>query len=173
VQFKIDRWVGNAGALDLDVKAEQLRLYDNVDATMQPADATDTPMNIKAHESIMRRKENDVAFTTNVVMTRDTEKLVSDHAVAHFTADRKTLIGVEGEGHVDITALDDAAGSGRKEITCDRFWSEVANNQISAIHAVGEQAPTHAVIEGPPKRDLVAREIRIGLTNKQVSDIRA
>jgi len=173
VQFKVDRWMGNAGALDLDVQAEQLRLYDKVDATMQPADATDTPMNLKAQEGLFRRKENNVTFTTNVLMTRDTDKLLSDRVVAQFTPDRKTLIGVQGEGHITITTFDDTGGSGKKEITCDRFWSDVTNNQISAINAAGDQAPAHAIIDGPPKRDLVAKSIRVGLSNKQVSDLRA
>jgi len=173
VQFKIDRWVGNAGALDLDVQAEQLRLYEKVDSTMQPADANDSPTNLKAQEGLFRRKENDVAFTSDVLMTRDTEKLVSDRVIAQFTKDRKTLMGVEGNGHITITTFDDAAGNGKKEITCDRFWSEVASNQISAIDAAGEQAPAHAVMDGPPKRDLVAKSLRVGLTNKQVSDLRA
>ncbi len=168
VQFKIDRWVGNAGALDLDVQGEQLRLYDKVDATMQPADATDTPLNLKAQEGIFRRKENNVGFTTDVVITRDSDRLVSDHAVAQFTSDRKSLVGVQGEGHVTITTAETGA-----TITCDRFWSEVANGQINAINATGEPTPAHAVVEGPPKRDMVARTIRVGLTNRQVSDLRA
>ena len=32
VQFRIDRWNGKAGALDLDVQGETLRLHKNVDA---------------------------------------------------------------------------------------------------------------------------------------------
>src|SRR5262249_50424273 len=64
-------------------------------------------------------------------------------------------------------------GGGRKEITCDRFWSEMAAGAMSAIDAAGDQAPVHAVIDGPPKRDVVARTLRIGLTNKQVSDVHA
>src|SRR5712691_5936707 len=37
VEFKIDRWLGNAGALDLDVQAEILHLSKQVAATMTPA----------------------------------------------------------------------------------------------------------------------------------------
>ncbi len=172
VQYKIDRWVGTAGALDLDVQAEQLRLYDKVDATMQPADPSDVPMNLKAQEGVFHRKENNVAFSTNVLMTHATDRLVSDHVVAHFTADRKSLVGVEGDGHVTIITVDEG-DTGKKEITCDRFWSEVASGQISAINATGDQVPAHAIVEGPPKRDLVAKTIRVGLTNKQVSDLGA
>lgn len=172
VQFKIDRWIGNAGALDLDVQAEQLRLYDKVDATTQP-DPTDVSMNLKAEEGVFRRKENNVDFNTNVVMTRDTSILHGDRIVAHFTQDRRLLTGVEGQGHINIVTTDEAGGSGRKEITCDRFWSESANAQISAINAAGDQAPAHAVVDGPPKRDLVAKTIRVGLANRQVTELRA
>jgi len=173
VHFKIDEWVGDAGALDLDVQAEVLRLYEKVDATTHPETADESPMNLKAQEGVFHRKEANVAFTKDVAMTRDNDKLVSDHVVAHFTPDRKNLIGVEGDGHVNITTFDDAAGGGRKEITCDRFSSEQANGAISAINAVGDQAPAHAVIDGPPKRDIVAKTIRVGLLNKQVNEVRA
>ncbi len=54
VQFKIDRWVGTAGALDLDVQAEQLKLYDKIDATAPPLDANDSTMNLKAGDRFPR-----------------------------------------------------------------------------------------------------------------------
>jgi len=173
VQFKIDEWVGNAGALDLDVQAEELKLYDKVDATTQPSTPAESVMNLKAQEGLFRRKEANVIFTTNVVMTRDTDKLVSDTVVAHLTPDRKSLLGVEGNGHVTITMFDDAGGSGRKDITCDRFWSEQAAGAISAIDAASDPGLAHAIIDGPPKRDLVAKTFRVSLTNKQVSEVRA
>lgn len=178
VQFKIDRWTGNAGALDLDVQTESLRLYEKVDATMQPADATDAPMAMKSAEATFRRKENSVDFTKDVVLTRDADRLTGDHMIGRFTSDRKSLVGVEGQGHITITTADSAAmggeaASGRKEITCDRFLSEVANGQISAINAAGDQALAHAVIDGPPKRDLVAKNFRVALTNRQVTEVRA
>ncbi len=173
VQFKIDRWIGNAGALDLDVQSEQLRLYDQLDAVLHPADPTDSTMSVKSKEGIFRRKDNNAEFKSDVVMTRDLSRLAGDRVMARFTPDRKSLLGVEGEGHVDIVTVDEAgnSGSGRKEITCDRFWSDVANGQMSAINAAGDPTPAHAVIDGPPKRDLVARTIKVGLTNKQVSEI--
>lgn len=175
VQFKIDRWNGNAGALDLDVKSEMLHLSEKLNATMVPSAPGEAPMTLQSQEGKFRRAENSVEFTSNVVMTQDTSRLNGDRVVAHFTADRKTLTGVEGQGHVNIV-IADAAGpqaSGRKEIFCDRFWSEVASGQISAIDAAGDLAPAHAVMDGPPKRDLVAKLIRAGLTNRQVTDIQA
>ena len=173
VQFKIDEWVGNAGALDLDVRDEELKLFEKVNATTHPANPLESPMNLKAEEGLFQRKLNDVIFTTAVQMTRDQDKLVADRVVAHFTADRKSLNGVEGNGRVVITTFDDTAGGGRKQITCDRFYSEMTAGAMSAINAVGDQAPVHAVIDGPPKRDVVAKLVRVGLANKQVTDIHA
>ena len=130
-------------------------------------------MSLKSLEGVFNRSENNATFTTGVVMTHDTSRLAGDRVVAHLSADRKSLAGVEGQGHIDITTTDAAAGSGRKEIVCDRFWSEVLNGEISAINAAGDQAPVHAMIDGPPKRDLVAKTVRVALTNKQVTEIRA
>lgn len=173
VQFKIDRWRGNAGALDLDVQSERLRLYDKLDAAMPPIDPSESAMSLQSREGIFSRRENTAAFNEEVVLTHDTSRLTGEHVTAHLSADRKSLIGVEGQGHIDITTADAAPGGGRKEITCDRFWSEVMNGQIAAINAAGEPGPVHAVVDGPPARDLVAKNIRVGFTNKQVSELRA
>jgi LPS export ABC transporter protein LptC/lipopolysaccharide transport protein LptA len=173
VQFKIDRWTGNAGALELDVQSEQTRLYDKLDAAMPPQNPAESAMTLESQEGVFNRRENSATFTTGVVMTHDTSRLLGDRVVAHLSPDRKSLTGVEGQGHVDITTIDEASGSGRKEIVCDRFWSEVLNGEISAINAAGEQAPVHAVVDGPPKRDLVAKSVRVALTNKQVRELRA
>jgi len=55
VQFKVDRWTGNAGALDLDVKEESLHLFEKVDATMVPADPAQSQMTLKAQDGMLRR----------------------------------------------------------------------------------------------------------------------
>ncbi len=177
VHFTIDRWSGNAGSLDLDVQAELLNLHDNVDATMQPASPAEPPMNLKSHDAVFRRNEHSVEFTSNVVATHGNDRLTGDRMVAHFTPDRKTLTGLEGEGHIDIlmaNADQGGAGGGRKEIFCDRFWSEAGpGGQITAIDAAGDQSPAHAILDGPPKRDLVASVIRVGLLNREVTDVQA
>jgi lipopolysaccharide export system protein LptA len=182
VQFRIDRWTGNAGALDLDVQDETLRLWEKLDATMLPSLPTESAMNIKAAQGMFRRRLNEVEFTEKVVMTRDADLLEGDKMVGRFTADRKSIVGLEGIGHVVIRMAGNStvvtkSGSdlgGKKEIFCDRFWSEVTpQGQISAINAVGEQGPAHAVLDGPPKRDLVARAFRVVLINKAVSEFAA
>jgi lipopolysaccharide export system protein LptA len=182
VNFKVDRWVGSGGALDMDVPAEMLRLYEKVDATMAPETPAESPLNIKAQEGFFRRKENLAEFTKDVVATRDTDRINVDHILGRFGADRKSLLNLEGQGHVTIVMTGDltaggakpADTAGRKTITADRFWSEIgANQQISALNFIGDTGPAHAVIEGPPHRDLVAHVFRVGIASKQVTDIKA
>ncbi|MDP9361961.1 MAG: LPS export ABC transporter periplasmic protein LptC [Acidobacteriota bacterium] len=181
VNFKVDRWAGSGGALDLDVPGEMLRLYEKVDATMAPATPAESPLNIRGQEGTFRRKENYADFTKDVVATRDADRINVDHVLSRFGVDHKSLLALEGQGHLTIVMTGEtpmagktADASGRKTITADRFWSEIgANGQISALNFIGETAPAHAVIEGPPNRDLVARMFRVGLANKQVTDMKA
>jgi LPS export ABC transporter protein LptC len=181
VNFKIDRWVGTGGALDMDVPAELLRLYNKIDATMTPQAADESPMNVKAQEGMFHRKENFGDFTKDVVATRDTDRMNVDHILGRFGPDRKTLMQLEGQGHLTIVMTGPTPGGGkpadtggRKTITADRFWSELgANGQISALNFIGDTGPAHAVIEGPPNRDLVAHTFRVGIANKQVTDMKA
>jgi len=177
VQFKIDRWSGNGGALDLDVENETVRLFDKITATMAPEKPAEAPMNLASQEGVFRRKENDVTFTQQVVMTRLADRFNSDTMVGRFTQDRHTLLGLDGNGHVFIS-MSSAASSGedlggKKDITCDHFYTDVApDGTISGVNAVGETAPAHAVIDGPPKRDIVAKNFRAKLQNKVVSQLK-
>lgn len=174
VSFRVDRWTGNGGALDLDVPGESLRLFEKVDATMTPENPSDDKMNLKAQEGSFRRTENLADFNQNVVMTHGFDRLSADHVVSHFTADRKTLTQVEGWGKLVNIVVSAMPGdtSGRKEINCDHFWSEPGpNGQIAAIDASG--APAHAVLSGPPARDITAASFRAGLNNKVMSDLKA
>lgn len=180
VNFKVDRWTGSGGALDMDVPGEMVRLYDKVDATMAPETAADSPLNIKGQEGFFRRKENLAEFTKDVVATRDADRFNVDHILGRFGADRKSLLSLEGQGHLTVVMSGDLATgkpaetAGRKTITADRFWSEIgANQQISALNFIGDTGPAHAVIEGPPNRDLVAHTFRVGIANKQVTDMKA
>ena len=172
VQFVIDRWKGNAGALDMDVHSDELRLFEKLDATMTPDDAAASALHLTSSEATYRRKENDVEFKTGVVITRDKDRMTVDHARGNFTADRKTLSGLTGEGNVRIEFFGE--GEGRNTITCDRFWSEVApNGLMNALNFSGDNSLAHAVLQGPPKRDVVAKSFRAGLANREISDIRA
>lgn len=179
VTFRVDRWQGNAGAFDLDVQSETLRLYKSVDATMTAVQPNEVPTTIKGTESIFRRAENTIEWKETVEMNRGPERLRADWMLARFTADRRQLIGLEGNGKVVIvTAANAAPGEdfgGRKEITCDHFHTEHGpDGQIGAIIAAANgPAPVHAVLDGPPKRDIVARLVRIALANKIVTELKA
>ncbi|HJW96143.1 MAG TPA: LPS export ABC transporter periplasmic protein LptC [Thermoanaerobaculia bacterium] len=178
VQFKIDRWTGNAGGLDMDVPAETLRLFAKLNATMTPETKDEAMMTIASEEGTFRRKENDVTFEQHVVVTRAADRLNCDHAVGKFTIDRKRLMALEGNGHVLMVMAAVANPGenlgGQKEITCERFNSEIGpDGQISALNAFGDAGIAHAIIEGPPKRDVVANRFRVSLVNRAVNDMKA
>jgi len=178
VEFKVDRWDGKAGALDLDVAGETLRLHKNVTATMAPQHPTEQPMTIAGEESLFRRTENVVEFTKAVKMDRGPESLRSDYMIGRFTPDRKQIVALEGRGNVVIvTAANTAPGEdlgGRKQITCDLFNTELGpDGQINAINAISAENMARAILDGPPQRDIVARNFRIALANRSVSEIRA
>jgi lipopolysaccharide transport protein LptA len=177
VVFSVDRWHGNAGALDLDVEAETLHLFDNLDAATSPA-PNDPPMSIKANDGVFRRKENDVNFTKDVKLTRLADKIDADHVFGLFAQNRKTLVNLHGEGHVFISLGAAAAPGenlgGRKDITCDRFFSDVdAAGAINGMNAVSDTGLVHAVIDGPPKRDIVSKSVHVALANKAVTEMKA
>ncbi len=174
VSFRIDKWTGHAGALDIDVPGESLRLFEKLDATMTPEDPNEDKMNLKAVSGFFVRKENYAEFTQDVIMTRAYDRMSADRVVSRFTADRKTLTQVEGWGKIVNILLSAQPGdtSGRKEIICDHFWSEPGPNaQIAAINASG--APARAILSGPPARDITALQFRAGLANKLMSDLKA
>lgn len=178
VQFIIDRWHGTAGSLDLDVQGETMRLSKTIDAQMTPAIATEPQMTIKANDGVFRRRDNDVEFTKDVVMTRGADRLSADHMTGKFSADRKTLVGMEGAGHVRMVMSAPSGPredlGGKKTIDCQRFFSELGpDGQIAAINAVGDPGLAHAVLDGPPKRDIVARAFRIALHDRAVQELKA
>jgi lipopolysaccharide transport protein LptA len=179
VQFRIDRWQGRAGALDLDVQGETLKLFKGVEAMMAVVHPGELPMNLRGTESIFRRQDNTIEWREQVQMDRGPERVNSDWMLGRFTQDRRRLIGLEGNGNVVIvTAANAQPGEdfgGRKKITCDHYHTEVApDGTINAIIATATgPAPVHAELDGPPARDIVARTVRVGLTNKVVSDLKA
>jgi lipopolysaccharide export system protein LptA len=179
VQFRVDRWQGKAGALDLDVQGEVLRLFKEVEATTAVVQPGEVAMTIRGVESIFRRAENTIEWKERVQMDRGPERVSANWMLGRFTADRRQLIGLEGNGAVNIVMANNTAPGedlgGRKTITCDHFHTEVGpDGQIGAINAVATGPnPVHAVLDGPPMRDIVARTVRIALANRAVSEMKA
>ena len=178
VEFKIDRWNGKAGALDLDVAGETLRLHKNVTAVMTPSHPAEQPMTLSGEQSVFHRRENTVTFEKSVEMVRGPENVRADFVIGRFTQDRKQLIGLEGNGNaVIVMAGSTAPGEdlgGRKEITCDGFFTEIGpGGELTAINARSEVVPARAVLDGPPRREITARGFRVALANKAVTEIKA
>jgi LPS export ABC transporter protein LptC/lipopolysaccharide transport protein LptA len=185
VEFKVDRWDGKAGALDLDVAGETLRLHKDVTATMAavplnapPGAPAEMPMTISGREGLFKRQANTVEFRDAVRMTRAAESVKADYMLGRFTQDRRQIVGLEGTGNVEIIMAANAQPGedlgGRKTVTCDNFNTEVGpDGKINAINAIGAQNMAHAVLDGPPQRDIVARSFRVALANRAVSEIKA
>ncbi|HEX7706085.1 MAG TPA: LptA/OstA family protein, partial [Thermoanaerobaculia bacterium] len=179
VQFRIDRWTGRAGALDLNVESETLRLHRNVDATMAAIQPGEQPMNVRGAESVFLRAENRVEFREGVEMDRGDDALRADRMNGRFSQDRSQLIGLEGNGNCVIvmaarSTASEGGGTGRATITSESFHTELGpDGRINAINTVGGAAPARAVLDGPPQRDIVARAFRVALENQIVSEIRA
>jgi LPS export ABC transporter protein LptC/lipopolysaccharide transport protein LptA len=178
VQFRVDRWTGNAGALDLDVEGETLKLSKDVNATMTAIQPNESPMNIRGAESTFRRRENTVEFRDRVAMSRGADNVHADWMLGKFTPDRRRIIGLEGTGNALIVMGANAAPGedlgGRKTITCDGFDTELGpDGQISAFNARSGERAAHAVLDGPPRRDIVARGFRVAVANRVVTEIRA
>lgn len=178
VQFRVDRWNGNAGALDLDVAAETLKLHKKVTATMTSVQPGEQPMTLSGAESTFRRRENTVEFRESVRMDRAADNLRANVIVGRFTQDRSRLIGLEGNGNVQIVAAANSLPGedlgGKKTITCDGFTTELGpDGHINAFNAHSAQTPARAVLDGPPVRDIVARAFRIALAGRTVSEIKA
>jgi len=178
VDFKVDRWIGNAGALDLDVQGETLRLHKQVTANMVALQPADVPMTLRGAESTFKRRDNTIEFREQVEMTRAAENVRADWMKGQFTQDRRHLLALEGNGHVVmVIGANPAPGEdlgGRKTITCDGFFTENGpDGQIAAINARSAENIAHAVLDGPPQRDIVARGFRVALANRVVSEIKA
>lgn len=182
VDFRIDRWNGKAGALDLDVAGETLRLHKNVTAVMTPDNPAEQPMTLAGEQSIFHRRENTVTFEKAVEMIRGPENVRADWVIGRFTQDRRQLLALEGNGNTKIVmagALGSGGGpgedlGGRKEITCDGFFTEVGpGGVITAINARSDVVPARAILDGPPRREITARGFRVALANKAVTEIKA
>lgn len=178
VDFKIDRWNGKAGALDLDVAGETLRLHKNVTAVMTSENPAEEPMTLSGEQSIFHRRENTVTFEKSVEMIRGPENVRADWVIGRFTQDRKQLVALEGNGNAKIVMAGSTAPGvdlgGRKEITCDGFFTEVGpGGVITAINARSDVVPARAILDGPPRREITARGFRVALANKAVTEIKA
>ena len=125
-------------------------------------------MNLKAQDGVFRRKENDVDFTKDVKLTRGRRPRRRRSHARPLRADRKTLVAWKGRARLHRRSAA-RAGPGRRPRRTQRRSPATASaarsapdGQISALNFIGDTGLAHAVIEGPPNRDLVAHTFRVG-----------
>lgn len=178
VQFTIDQWHGTAGALDLDVDAETLRLFQKLNAALVPATPMQSPMTINSEDGYFRRKENDVQFTKDVHMTRNADTVDAGRIIGRFTQDRKKLVDLYGDGNVDILmSANPQPGEdlgGKKRVITKRFTTQIGpDGDLKMFHTWGDEGISHAILDGPPARDIVCKDFIILVANRAVSELRA
>jgi lipopolysaccharide transport protein LptA len=181
VQFRVNQWRGEAGAVDLDVSNDRLRLFDVVTAHMTPANPAEVPMTVRAEEGTFIRKFGEVKFERNVVITRGSDRLSSDWIQAMLDDRNEVLVELKGEGNlvVDVAASSTmSAGAsntgGAKRIEADRFFCELGpRGEIRAVNALGEQGPARAFLAGPPARRFTAPWMRMAVEGPVLRELKA
>lgn len=181
VEFKVDTFEGRAGGLDLNIQHESLRLSGGVQARSTTTAPGEPPVLLAAEEAIFRRPDHDVRFNRSVRLTRDRDVLRADSILATIDRDKRILRGLEGAGNISLRMVGGSAlgsggsslGPGEKQLTAERFTADVSpEGRIQAINAVGEQIPAHALLAGPPRRDITSRIFRVILQGTVVSELR-
>jgi len=181
VEFKVDTFEGKAGGLDLNVQHESLRLTNGIQARSASAAPGEPPALLSAEEAIFRRPDHDVRFNRSVTLTREKDVLRADSILATIDRDKRVLRGLEGAGNISLRMAGtsrlgsggSSLGPGEKQLTAERFTADVSEEgKILAINAVGEQIPAHALLQGPPRRDITSRLFRVILEGTVVSELR-
>ena len=164
VQFTVDRWNGTAGALDLDVQAEAMRFFQKIDATMTPATPQESPMHLVAQEgNVPAERERRRLQRARRPHPRLRPRRVGQGRRPLRRRPQEVAAVARRVGHVliEMGANSSAVSAGANladarpspATATGASWDR--DGQITAINAVGDTAVAHAVIDGPPKRDIV------------------
>ncbi len=178
VRFRVDRWQGNAGGILLNVKDDSLRLLEPLRATMAPAPG-ESAMTVAAKEAVFFRGRGETTFSGGVEVVRAYDTLRADTIGARFDMQQKWLTSLEGWGNVVIRFS--KAGSGASSLSggedgtvrSRRFYCEIGEGKVNAVVVSGEGVPMTAFFSGPPRRDMIAKAIRIAITDQKPTEIRA
>ncbi|MEO8216035.1 MAG: LPS export ABC transporter periplasmic protein LptC [Acidobacteriota bacterium] len=181
VQFSIDRWKGQAGGVNVDVRQQMMRLSGQVTATLSPGSpGAGEPMTIEAREALFLRQQNRVNFDGDVTVRRRTDTVRSDKAFAQLDQNQKQLVALEGSGKVRAAmqgGLAAAAGTpsgGRKTLVAENFTTEFGpEGTIRALNVNGGPIPAQAVLDGPPVRTVTAQTFRALFEESQISELKA
>lgn len=177
VRFQADQWSGRAGAVDLNVSTEHLRLFERVVA--QRATPGEPPLVITADEADFDRLASEGVFRGNLVVDRAGDRLTSETLTARVDPAKKVLTGFEGCCGVRFavgagSAVTAGKGLGATTVTGERFFTEIGPaGEIRAIFIQSGDAPATAVMEGPPRRTLQAGQLRVTFAAGGVSALEA
>ncbi|HVR42516.1 MAG TPA: LptA/OstA family protein [Thermoanaerobaculia bacterium] len=177
VRFLVDEWEGKAGAVDLNVATEHLRLHDGVEATRRIAN--EPPLMMRALEADFDRLSNEAVFRGQARIERQGDTLETEAITARVDAERRVLSALEGCCGVAFhlsSGSELASGSSVGETTVrgERFFTDVGpEGKVRAIFIEGAESPARAVLAGPPPRTLTAGQFRIVLADQGVAEIEA
>jgi lipopolysaccharide transport protein LptA len=174
VEFKVGGWVGRAGGIRLEVAEQALHLVDGITAELKSADPA-ARASIEAAEATSRQKTGQLIFNGNVRMTRQSESASADWISATTRSGEQTLSALSGEGNIVIRlagssafaaqAGDELIGRGETRITADRFVGDIpSGGVIRGLIFFGERMPVHAIVDGTPRRELRAAQVRVEIT---------
>lgn len=174
VDFKVGPWTGRAGGIRLEVAEQALNLIDGVTADMSSPDPA-SRASIRADAATSRQKTGQLIFTGNVRMTKQSESASADMIAATTRKDDRTLSSLSGDGNIVIRlagssafaaqAGDELIGRGETRITADRFVGDIpAGGVIRGLIFFGELMPVHAIVDGTPRRELTASQVRVEIT---------
>lgn len=174
VDFKVGGWSGRAGGIRLEVAEQALHLIDGVTAQLNSPDPA-ARASVEAGEATSRQKTGQLIFSGNVRMTRQSESASADMIAATTHKGDRTISALTGDGNIVIRlagssafaaqAGDELIGRGETRVTADRFVGDIpAGGAIRGLIFFGDLMPVHAIVDGAPRRELSAAQVRVELT---------
>lgn len=167
VRFKMKKWEGRAGGVELNVENESLRLKEGVHLSMAAASGTDAPITLDAKEAVVLRKTNEVSFIDEVRITRGQDEILASTITAQTDETQGHLRALAGEGNVVISVskgselLEKSKETTGVRISSDSFFGEFDGaGAFTAFLAVSKEQ-SHAVLSGMPRREIDARQFRV------------
>lgn len=179
VRFRVDEWEGKAGAVDLNVASEHLRLFDSVEAVRTLAGQP--PLTLRASTADFDRISNDAVFRGEVTIERAGDVLRSETITGRVDEETRALTGLEGccgvsfeLGAGSALAASSSPATGSTVVRGERFFTDIGPaGEIRAIFIEGGDGPATAVMAGPPRRTLRSDQFRVVLGGGGVSELEA
>lgn len=177
VRFRVDHWQGRAGAVDLNVASEHLRLFDSIEA--ERTLPGEPPLTLRASTADFDRVSNDAVFRGEVTIERAGDVLTSETITARVEEKARSLTGLEGCCGVTFhlgagSPIAGRAQAGATVVRGERFFTDVGPaGQIRAIFIEGGERTASTVMAGPPRRTLRSDQFRVVLDSDGVSELNA